>query len=131
MEDTKFRKIDVGFHGRCKGNEGGLLKKALEGSTIHTQDYNEPLNTRRRGGEFMYKYRVACARRAHDSLMQEERRGERGGRCRRDLPQQRGLVPHAHRPTEGEEGLELTQTLSLTTVHPRAHGSVKARLIGC
>ena len=79
----------------------------------------------------MYKYRVACARRAHDSLMQEERRGERGGRCRRDLPQQRGLVPHAHRPTEGEEGLELTQTLSLTTVHPRAHGSVKARLIGC
>ena len=89
------------------------------------------LTKHRGGGEFVYKYRVACARCAHDSLSQKERRGERSGRCRSDLLQQRGLVPHAHRPTEGEEGLELTQTLSLTTVHPRAHGSVKARLIGC
>ena len=117
--------------GDVRATKADCSRKHWKRSTIHTQDYNEPLNTRRRGGEFMYKYRVACARRAHDSLMQEERRGERGGRCRRDLPQQRGLVPHAHRPTEGEEGLELTQTLSLTTVHPRAHGSVKARLIGC
>ena len=43
-------KVHVGFHGERKGNEGGLLRKALEGRTFHTQDSNEPLNTRRKGG---------------------------------------------------------------------------------
>ena len=65
-------KIDVGFHGRGKGNEGGLLRKALEGSTIHTQDSNEPLNTRRKGGEFVYQCRVVDTTALHRKSKEED-----------------------------------------------------------
>ena len=41
-----------------RATKADCFQKALEGRTIHTQDSNEPLNTRRKGGEFVYQCRV-------------------------------------------------------------------------
>ena len=71
--------LHVGLHVRGKGQRRRtVLWKALEGTTIHTQDYNEPPNTNLRGGELVYQRRVVDTTALYRKREEEDGAAESG-----------------------------------------------------